>query len=100
MKLFYITLNSNDEAKAISQALLEQQVAVCTNWFPISCAYRWEGKINVGDEIAMIVKTQEGKREAIERILAEHISYTNFVGELDVHSINEKFANWLDTEVN
>jgi periplasmic divalent cation tolerance protein len=38
MRIYYITLNNDDEARRISKALLEGQLAVCTNWFPITCA--------------------------------------------------------------
>ena len=47
MKLYYVTLNNSEETHQISQALLEKQLAICTNSFPITCTYRWEGKIVV-----------------------------------------------------
>ncbi|HEY9611675.1 divalent-cation tolerance protein CutA [Allocoleopsis sp.] len=99
MKLYYITLNTSEEASRISKALLEQQLAVCTNWFPITCAYRWEGKIIEEPEIVLIVKTQAGYREAIEQVIRQHINYTNLIAELYSESVNEGFLNWLNTEV-
>jgi periplasmic divalent cation tolerance protein len=99
MKLFYVTLNTEEEVKKISLDLLERRVAVCTNWWPINCLYRWEGEIKQEQEFVMIVKTQEDKREEIEKILSSHITYTNFIAEIDVNSVNEKFASWLNTEV-
>lgn len=45
MRIYYVTLNTADETHKISHALLERQLAVCTNWFPITGAYRREGKI-------------------------------------------------------
>jgi periplasmic divalent cation tolerance protein len=99
MKIYYITLNTPDEAKRISYSLLERKHAVCTNWFPMTCAYRWEGGIKEEPEIVLIVKTQNGKRDDIEKVIAEHITYNNFIGELDVHSINHGFLNWLNKDV-
>jgi periplasmic divalent cation tolerance protein len=99
MKIYYITLNSSDEASQVSQALLEKQLAVCTNYFPISCMYRWEGEIKQGGEVALIVKTQAGMREKIESVIAEHIKYTNFIAELGVESVNQAFSTWLQTEM-
>jgi periplasmic divalent cation tolerance protein len=99
MKLYYITLNTSEEASLVSQALLEQQLAVCTNWFPITCAYRWEGKIVEEPEIVLIIKTQSGYREDIEQVIRQHITYTNFIAELSPKSVNEGFLNWLNTEV-
>lgn len=99
MKIYYVTLNNTEEAQKISQELLEKQLAVCTNWFPITCAYRWEGKINIEPEIALIVKTQAGYREKIEQVIQEHIDYTNFIAEIAPESVNTGFLNWLNVDV-
>ena len=99
MRIYYVTLNTDDEARRISRALLERQLAVCTNWFPITCAYRWEGKIVEEPETVLLVKTQSGYRQAIEEVVRQHISYTNLVAELTPESVNESFANWLNAEV-
>jgi periplasmic divalent cation tolerance protein len=99
MRMYYITLNTDDEARRISKALLEQQLAVCTNWFPITCAYRWEGKIVEEPETVLLVKTQAGYRQAIEQVVRQHISYTNLMAEIAPESVNESFANWMNAEV-
>jgi periplasmic divalent cation tolerance protein len=77
----------------VSKALLEQQLAVCTNWFPITCAYRWSGKIVEEPEIVLIVKTQSGYREAIAQVIRQQITYTNFIAELSPESVNQGFLN-------
>jgi periplasmic divalent cation tolerance protein len=99
MRIFYVTLNSADEARQISRALLEQQLAVCTNWFPITCAYRWEERIVEEAETVLLVKTRAGYRSAIEEVIRRHVSYTNFIGELAPESVNEAFLKWLGDEV-
>jgi periplasmic divalent cation tolerance protein len=99
MRIYYITLNTGDEARRISRALLEQQLAVCTNWFPITCAYRWEGKIVEEPETVLLVKTQPGYRSAIEEVVRQHITYTNLMAELAPESVNESFSKWLNAEV-
>jgi periplasmic divalent cation tolerance protein len=99
MRIYYVTVNTADEARQISHALLEQQIAVCTNWFPITCAYRWEERIVEEPETVLIVKTQNDYREAIEAVIRQHISYTNFIGEIAPASVNEGFVKWLNTEV-
>jgi periplasmic divalent cation tolerance protein len=99
MKFYYVTLNTEAEAKTISLDLLEHHLAVCTNWFPIGCAYRWEGEIKLESEFVMIVKTLEGKRADIEAVIAKHINYTNCIAELNVDSVNDKYLSWLSAEV-
>lgn len=95
MKLFYITLNNEQEAKDISSILLKQKIAVCTNWFPINCAYHWEGTIKFGAEIVLIVKTVEHQRARVEEVVHSKVKYTNFIAELPVDSVNEAFGTWL-----
>jgi periplasmic divalent cation tolerance protein len=99
MRIYYITLNTADEARQISRALLEQQLAVCTNWFPITCAYRWEGRIVEEPETVLVVKTQAGYRDAVERVIHQSISYTNLIAELAPESVNDSFLKWLNSEV-
>ena len=99
MRIFYVTLNSADEARRISQDILERKLAVCTNWFPITCAYRWEGKVIEEPETVLIIKTQAGYRTELEGVIRDHISYTNFIGEITPGSVNESFVQWLDADV-
>ncbi|XGV97726.1 MAG: divalent-cation tolerance protein CutA [Leptolyngbya sp. BL-A-14] len=99
MKLYYITLNTIDEAQQIGRALLEQQLAVCVNWFPITCAYRWDGEITEEPEVVLIVKTQTGLQADIEVAIREHINYTNFIAELSPSAVNAGFLSWLNQEV-
>jgi periplasmic divalent cation tolerance protein len=99
MRIFYVTVNTADEARQISRILLEQQLAVCTNWFPITCAYRWEERIVEEPETVLLVKTREGYRGGIEEVIRQQISYTNFVGEIAPESVNEPFLEWLTAEV-
>src|SRR5476649_2906869 len=99
MKIYYVTLNTDAEAKAISFDLLERRAAVCTNWFPINCAYRWEGEIRTESEFTLIIKTTEEKRDIIEKVISKHIDYLNCIAEINVKSINDKYLNWLNAEI-
>lgn len=99
LKLYYITLNTPDEAKMISRELLTEQHAVCTNWFPITCAYRWEGEIKEEPEVVLIVKSKENKFSAIEAVVKKHIQYTNCITEIDTIRTNQSFCEWLSDQV-
>jgi periplasmic divalent cation tolerance protein len=99
MRIFYVTLNTAEEARQISRVLLMQHLAVCTNWFPITCAYRWEGKIEEGAETVLLIKTQAGYHVAIEEVIRRHISYQNLIAEIAPESVNASFLKWLGSEV-
>jgi periplasmic divalent cation tolerance protein len=98
MKIFYITLNTVEEARRIARDLLERRIAVCCNWFPITCAYRWADEIKEEPEIVLLVKTQAGRREAIEQAVAKAVSYVNCIAEIAPESVNAAFGDWLDRD--
>ncbi|MBV8377367.1 MAG: divalent-cation tolerance protein CutA [Verrucomicrobia bacterium] len=99
MRIYYVTLNSAEQASQISRVLIDRHLAGCTNWFPITSTYRWEERIVEEAETVLLVKTQEGYRDAIEDIIRQHISYTNFIGEIALESVNESYVKWMDSEV-
>jgi periplasmic divalent cation tolerance protein len=98
MKIFYVTLNTVEEARQIARELLERRLAVCCNWFPITCAYRWAAEIKEEPEIVLLVKTQAGRREAVEQAVAKVVSYVNCIAEIAPESVNATFLDWLDRD--
>lgn len=99
MKIYYITLNTLEEARQVGRSLLEQDLAVCVNWFPITCAYRWEGSIKEEPEVVLLVKTQAGYQQKIEEAVRQQITYTNLVAEISPTQVNQGFLDWLNREV-
>ncbi|MCX7992960.1 MAG: divalent cation tolerance protein CutA [Fimbriimonadales bacterium] len=97
--LYYLTFSKPEEAQAVANDLLLQKIAVCTNWFPITCAYLWEGEIQQEAETVLIVKARAGVREMIEEVVRRHINYTQFIGELPLASVNEAFSMWFFNEM-
>jgi periplasmic divalent cation tolerance protein len=99
LALYYLTFGKSDEAQAVAYDLLHERIAVCANWFPITCAYLWEGSVQQESETVLIVKARAGMRESIEAVARRHIDYTHFVGEIPLASVNPDFAQWLTREL-
>jgi periplasmic divalent cation tolerance protein len=99
LALYYLTFGKSDEAQAVAYDLLRERIAVCANWFPITCAYLWEGAVQQESETVLIVKARAGMRELIEAVARRHIDYTHFVGEIPLASVNPDFAQWLTREL-
>lgn len=99
LALYYLTFSQPEQAQAVAHDLLREKVAVCANWFPITCAYLWEGAVQQESETVLIVKARAGMREPIEAIARRHIDYTHFVGEIPLASVNPDFAAWLTREL-
>jgi len=47
----------------------------------------------------LIVKTLPELYEAVTEEVRRHVTYTNFMAQLDVPKINSEFAEWLKEEL-
>ena len=99
MKIIYVTLNNADEAKKIGNELLTLNLANCVNFFPITCIYKYKGKITEEPETVLIIKTKEDYYDKIEKVIKKHITFDNFIGQINIEKINNEFSNWLDDVV-
>lgn len=98
--LIYATFASLDEARRIGGELVGLELAACVNLVPgMRSVYRWQGRIEEGQEIAAIVKTRRrlaGRVAAAIRVLH---SYTNpAVVVLPVEGGAEAFLEWIVAE--
>ena len=58
LRIVYITTPTKEEARTISKALLEADLAACVNLLDgMESIYKWKGKIEEARETVMIVKT-------------------------------------------
>ncbi len=93
--LIYIPVPSKDIAKKIAKDLLKQKLIVCANIFPIESLYWWEGKIEEGKELVLLVKTTnvnfEKVRCEVEKI---HPYETSAIIKIAA-STNDKYFQWL-----
>ncbi len=99
MRIFYVTLNTEEEVRAITARLFERRDAVCVNWFPVNCAYLENGEVREGPEIVLLIKTIAGKKADIEAVVGEVVDYVNFIGEIALNGVNSAFAAWLGAVV-
>jgi periplasmic divalent cation tolerance protein len=97
--LIYITLNNLEEGQRLAALLIERDLTNCVNFHPITCTYLWEGEITTEPEVVALVKTRAEHFDAVAAAVKETVSYTNFVGQIEVSRVNEAFASWLDSDV-
>jgi periplasmic divalent cation tolerance protein len=95
--LVYVTLNTLEEGQRLAELLIARQLTNCVNFHPITCTYLWEGKITTEPEVVALIKTRAEHFDAIAAAVKETVSYTNFVGQLEVTRVNEAFAAWLES---
>jgi periplasmic divalent cation tolerance protein len=96
MLLVYTTHPNKEHAQKIVAALLEEQLIVCANVFPVTSSYKWEGEIKQEDEVVAILKTTEANWEKVKKNVEELHEYkVPCILRWGVES-NEAFARWVD----
>jgi periplasmic divalent cation tolerance protein len=72
----YATFPSEEEARRIARALVEERLAACANVLgACHSVYRWRGAIEEAGEVAALFKTRAGLAEALIARLGELHSY-------------------------
>lgn len=98
--LVYTTYPSIVEAEQAGRAIVEKRLAACVNILPgMISHYWWEGKIDRGEEVVMIIKTRASLAEAVRAAVKEKHSYsTPAVLVLPVESVDPAYHKWLVEE--
>ena len=96
----YTTYPSAVEAEAAGRALLERRLAACVNILPgMVSLFWWEGKIDRGDEVVMIIKTRAGLAEAVRAAVRQMHTYTTpAILVLPVESVDLDYHAWIVKE--
>ena len=73
----YTTYPSIVEAERIGRELVQRRLCACVNILPgMVSLYWWEGAIERGEEVVMIVKTRASLAEGVRAAVKEMHSYT------------------------
>jgi periplasmic divalent cation tolerance protein len=96
----YTTYPSLVEAERIGKAVLERRLAACVNILPgMVSHYWWQGKIERGEEVVMIIKTRASLAERVQAAVKELHSYdTPAILVLPVEGGEAGYLGWLMAE--
>jgi periplasmic divalent cation tolerance protein len=96
----YTTHPSLVEAERIGKALLEQRLAACVNILPgMISHYWWQGAIERGEEVVMIVKTRASLSEPVRAaVKAMHPYTTPAILVLPIEGGEPGYLAWLMKE--
>ena len=84
-------------AGVLARAALAARLIACANLVPkIESHYWWQGKIETGTEVLLILKTTGARLRALEQlILAKHPYDTPEFIVLMLQRGNKRYLNWL-----
>jgi periplasmic divalent cation tolerance protein len=97
----YITTSGRDEAETISQALIRERLAACTNIIDsMSALFWWDGGVQSEKEVVLIAKTRADTFDRlIERVKVLHSYECPCIIGLPIAAGNPDYLAWIDTEV-
>ena len=98
--LVYTTYPSIVEAEAAGRKIVERRLAACVNILPgMISHYWWEGKIERGEEVVMLIKTRASLGDAVGAAVKEMHSYTTpAILVLPVEQVDPAYNAWIVKE--
>jgi periplasmic divalent cation tolerance protein len=96
----YTTYPSIVEAEQTGRALVERRLCACVNILPgMVSLYWWQGAIERGDEVVMIIKTRAGLAEDVRAAVKRMHSYTTpTILVLPIETVDPDYHDWLIAE--
>jgi periplasmic divalent cation tolerance protein len=96
----YTTYPSIVEAERAGRALVERRLCACVNILPGMVSYYWwQGAIERGDEVVMLIKTRATLAEAVRAAVRERHSYTTpAVLVIPIESVDADYHAWIVAE--
>jgi periplasmic divalent cation tolerance protein len=96
----YTTYPSIVEAERIGHTLVERRLCACVNILPgMVSLYRWQGAIERGEEVVMIIKTRTTLAEAVRAAVRQMHSYTTpAILVIPIENVDPDYHAWLVAE--
>jgi periplasmic divalent cation tolerance protein len=96
----YTTYPSLVEAERAGRSLVERRLCACVNIIPGMVSYYWwQGAIERGDEVVMIIKTRAALAETVRLAVKEMHSYTTpAVLVIPIESVDPDYQAWIVRE--
>jgi periplasmic divalent cation tolerance protein len=95
--LVLVTAPNLKTARHLAKSALKARLIACANIVPkVESHYWWQGKLEVGNEVLMVLKTTRDRVGKLERlILAKHPYDTPEFLVLPVKAGNSRYLEWL-----
>ena len=96
--LVLVTAPDLKTARELAKAALQAKLVACANLIPkIESHYWWQGKIESGAEVLLILKTPRTRLAALEKlVLAKHPYDTPEFLALPLNAGSRKYLDWVE----
>jgi periplasmic divalent cation tolerance protein len=98
-RIVLVTAPDLKTARHLARAALQARLIACANLIPkIESHYWWQGKIEHGAEVLLVLKTTTTRLASLEKlIVAEHPYDTPEFLVLPVLGGNRRYLDWIST---
>jgi len=98
--LVYTTYPSIVEAEQAGRAIVERRLAACVNILPgMISHYWWQGTLERGEEVVMIIKTRASLAETVHEAVKQMHSYaTPAILVIPLESVDHAYLAWIMAE--
>jgi periplasmic divalent cation tolerance protein len=92
----FVTCPDLKTARRLARVALEAKLAACANLLPsVESHYWWQGKLDNGNEVLILLKTSRRRAAALERlVLAQHPYDTPEFVLVPVAAGNNRYLDW------
>ena len=96
----YTTYPSLVEAEQAGRTIVERRLAACVNILPgMVSHYWWDGKLERGEEMVMILKTRASLAGQVSAaVKAMHSYATPAISVIPVESVDQTYLAWILAE--
>ena len=94
----YVIFANAEEAERIGRAVVEEGLAACTNILgPCRSIYRWQGAIEMADEVPAVLKTTADQADAlISRVAGLHSYDVPCIAVWPIDKLLLSYAEWVE----
>lgn len=96
----FTTVDSEENAHTIAEALVGQQLAACVQIVgPITSIYRWQGNVETSEEWLCLIKSRAGLFPALEALVTQLHPYdVPEILAVPVTAGSKPYLAWLERE--
>ena len=98
--LVITNLPDRDSARRVADALIESRAAACVNIMAqCTSVYRWQGKVEMADEVPLLIKTTRQAYSRLEAVICAHHPYE--LPEIIAVSVDRglpEYLHWIARE--
>ncbi len=95
------TCGDAQQATQIAEALVQEGLAACVNIVTdVRSVYRWQGKVEIDEEVLLVIKSARGLYRQIEQRIGELHSYElPEIVAVPIVTGSSKYLQWINEQV-